>query len=351
MRTRHLALLLILILAACQQEGPKIDVESSIPVRVTPVTRRPIEEYITATATVLPSMEAELRCLQSGRYQLQTNSRTGRPYAMGDRVLAGEMIVRLVNPEFENTVSIDSKKLHFTISEREFEKQQALFGKGGITRRELTDAERLFIDSRYAYENAGLQLDKLSIEAPFDGVLVDLVHYNPEQLLEAGAVLGKLMDYETLYAELSLPGGELSRVGPGQRALVTHYGSDADADTLDGRIAQVSPVLDQESRMFKATLEVVNDSLRIRPGMFVRVDIVADARDSALVVPKDALLDRGTNRIAFVVEKGIAFERKLETGLSNRFEIEVISGLEEDDRLVIEGFETLRNRAKVKVEK
>ena len=81
------------------------------------------------------------------------------------------------------------------------------------------------------------------------------------------------------------------------------------------------------------------------------VDIVADARDSALVVPKDALLDRGTNRIAFVVEKGIAFERKLETGLSNRFEIEIISGLEENDRLVVEGFETLRNRAKVKVEK
>ncbi|MBT4499602.1 MAG: efflux RND transporter periplasmic adaptor subunit [Gemmatimonadetes bacterium] len=353
MRTRHLALPFILLLTACQQEGPKIDVESSIPVRVAPVTRQPIEEYITATTTVLPSMEAELRTLQSGRYQLQTNPRTDRLYAMGDRVLAGETIVRLANPEFENTVSIDSKKLHFTISEREFEKQQALFEKGGITRRELTDAERLFIDSRYAYENAGLQLEKLTIEAPFDGVLVDLVHYNPEQLLEAGAALGELMDYETLYAELSLPGGELSRVSPGQRALVTHYGGGADApsDTLDGQIDQVSPVLDQESRMFKATLTVVNDSLRIRPGMFVRVDIVADARDSALVVPKDALLDRGTNRIAFVVEKGIAFERKLETGLSNRFKIEIISGLEEEDRLVVEGFETLRNRAKVKVEK
>lgn len=351
MRIRHLTLLLPMLLAACQQEGPKIDVESSIPVRVAPVARQSIEEYITATATVLPAMAAELRCLQSGRYRLQTNPRTGRPYAMGDRVLSGETIVRLANPEFENTVSIDSKKLNFTISEREFEKQKALFEKGGITLRELTDAERIFIDSRYAYENAGLQLDKLSVEAPFEGILVDLVHYNPEQLLETGAVFGKLMDYETLYAELSLPGGALSRVSPGQRALVTHYGSDADADTLDGKIDQVSPVLDQESRMFKATLEVANDSLHIRPGMFVRVDIVADSRDSALVVPKDALLDRGANRIAFVVEKGIAFERKLETGLSNRFEIEIISGLEEEDRLVVEGFETLRNRAKVKVEK
>jgi hypothetical protein len=45
---------------------------------------------------------------------------------MGDRVLAGETVVRLVNAEFENTVGIDSRKLHFTVSQREFEKQQCV---------------------------------------------------------------------------------------------------------------------------------------------------------------------------------------------------------------------------------
>ncbi|MFT5090089.1 MAG: membrane fusion protein (multidrug efflux system) [Candidatus Latescibacterota bacterium] len=356
MHIQHWALPILLLLSACQQEGPQIDIESSIPVRVAPVGRQTIEEYITSTTTVLPVKEAELRGLQSGRYQLQNNPRTHRPYAMGDKVLAGETIVRLANREFENSVSIESKKLNFTVSQREFEKQQALFAKGGITQRELIDAERMFIDSRYAYENASLQLEKLAVEAPFDGVLVDLLHYNPDQLLEAGAALGWLMDYTRLYAELSLPGGQLSRVTPGQQALVTHYSSggqnaDAASDTLDGQIDQVSPVLDQESRMFKATLAVANDSLHIRPGMFVRVDIIAERRDSTLVIPKEAVLDRGDKRVVFVVEKGIAFERKLETGLQNRFEIEVLSGLEKDDRLVVEGFETLRNRAKVKVEK
>ena len=346
-------LALCLLLAACQQEGPRIDIESSIPVRVVLVGRQPIEEYITATTTVLPFKEAELRVLQAGHYRLQGNPRSGRPYAMGDRVLAGEILVRLDNAEFENTVSIDSKKLHFTVSQREFEKQRALLAKGGITQRELTDAERMLIDARYAYQNAALQLKKLAVEAPFDGILVDLVHYNPDQLVEAGGVFGRLMDYGHLYAELSLPGGELSRVAPGQRARVSHYGGGVDAlsDTLDGHIDQVSPVLDRESRMFKVTMIVANDSLRLRPGMFVRVDIVADQRDAALVIPRDAVLDRGEMRVAFVVEKGIAFERKLETGLGNRHQIEVLSGLEEDDRLVVEGFETLRDRARVKVEK
>jgi RND family efflux transporter MFP subunit len=354
MRISHLALPLLVLLAGCQEQGPHIDVESSIPVRVAPVILRPIEEYVTATTTVLAAGEAELRCLQAGRYRLQTNPRTGRDYAMGDRVLAGEVIVRLANPEFENQVSIDAKKLHFTVSQREYEKQQALYEKGGITLRELTDAERVFIDARYAYDNARLQLDKLVVTAPFDGVLVDLIRYSPDQLLETGASIGHLMDYARLYAEVFLPGGELDRISPGQKARITHYGGTAAgvrSDTLSGRIDQVSPVLDRENRMFKATLSIPNEGLRIRPGMFVSVDIIAAARDSVRVIPKDAVIDRGEDKIAFVVEKGIAIERRLETGLSNRFEIEVLSGLEENERLVIEGFETLRHRAKVKVEK
>ena len=81
------------------------------------------------------------------------------------------------------------------------------------------------------------------------------------------------------------------------------------------------------------------------------MDLVVASRDSALVISKDVVIDRGHAKIAFVVEKGIALERTLEIGLSNRLEIEVLSGLEAEERLVVEGFETLRNRSKVKTGK
>lgn len=343
-------LLAAALVVGCEDEGPNIDIESSIPVRVEPVGRRPIAEYITATGTVRAAAEAQLACLQAGRYQLQTNPRTDAPFAMGDAVQKGELIVRFANPEFENQVSIDSKRLQHTVSQREYEKQKVLFQKGGITLRELTDAERIAIDARYGYDNAHLQLAKLEVRAPFDGVLVDLPRYNPGQLLETGAALGQVMDYAELYAEISLPGVEIGRVRPGQEVLVTHYGGAA-VDTLAGEVAQVSPVLDRDSRMFKATLVIANDSLRMRPGMFARMDLVVAFKDSALVISKDVVIDRGSSKIAFVVEKGIALERTLEIGLSNRLEIEVLSGLEAEERLVVEGFETLRNRSKVRVGK
>ncbi len=349
MKFRQLAALLgAALLYGCAEEGPQIDVESAIPVRVETVARRPIAEYVTATGTAQATKQAQVQSLQAGLYQPQTNPRTGAPYAMGDRVEADELIATLENPELINQVSIDSKNLAFTSAQREYEKQQAVYEKGGITLRELTQAERAFIDARYALKNAQLQLAKLEIRAPFDGVLVDLAHYSPRQRLETGAPVGRIMEYAVLYAEVSLPGKEINRVRPGQTALVTHYGSAA-VDTLLGRIAQVSPVLDEESRMFKATLSIANDSLAIRPGMFVKVDVTVAAKDSALVIPKEVVLERRDAKAVFVVEKGLALERRLETGLSNRQEIEVLSGLEVDEQLVVEGFETLRDRSKVKV--
>jgi RND family efflux transporter MFP subunit len=335
--------------AACDDDELDIDVESSIPVRVEQVERKNIKEYAFATGTVLATNESSMKAQQSGYYLLQTNPRTGRPFTMGYRVLQGEVIAKLINPEFENQVAFDSKKLNFEISEREYEKQKSIYEKGGITLRELTDAERTFIDARYSYDNAQLQLAKLNATALFDGILVDLPFFADGQLVETGELIAQVMDYSRLYTEVSLPGKEMGRVTRNQRALITNYGKSA--DTLTGVVTQVSPTLNPDSRMFKLTLEIANDELILRPGMFVKADIIVEEKDSAVVIPKDIVLDRRGSKTVFVVDKGIAAERTVETGLSNRLEIEVISGLEEGERLVVEGFETLRHRSRVKITK
>ena len=125
----------------CDDEGPQIDVESAIPVRVGKVAQWPIAEYVTVTGTARAQREGTLHCLQAGSYQLQDNPRTGEPFAMGDEVFENELIVELDNPELVNQAGMDSKKLAFTSAEREYEKQQALFAKGGLPLRELTEAE------------------------------------------------------------------------------------------------------------------------------------------------------------------------------------------------------------------
>ncbi|MEQ8535819.1 MAG: efflux transporter periplasmic adaptor subunit, partial [Imperialibacter sp.] len=63
----------------------------------------------------------------------------------------------------------------------------------------------------------------------------------------------------------------------------------------------------------------------------------------------ETIISRQDGKVVFTVENGIATEKKITTGLENQDVIEVLSGLKLNDRLVVTGFETLRNKSKVSV--
>ena len=85
--------------------------------------------------------------------------------------------------------------------------------------------------------------------------------------------------------------------------------------------------------------------------MFVNAEITIAERSDVIVIPRDIVTTRSGQKIVFVVEKGAAQQRRIETGLENRDELEVMSGLKTGERLVVNGFETLRNRSRVKIVK
>ena len=83
---------------------------------------------------------------------------------MGDKIGQNEVIIHIDNPEYENNIKIESLKLNLDISKREFEKQQSLYDKGGVTIRELKNSEMTYIDADYTYKNSLIQLQKMKIK-------------------------------------------------------------------------------------------------------------------------------------------------------------------------------------------
>jgi len=337
----------LLILSGCQQERMTEQTDTTIPVRVMEVEKSSIQEFVTATGTVYAVKETMLLTEQAGRYTLRKNPRTGRSFVMGDSVAANTLLVSLDNPEFVNGIAMDSKKLNLESAEREFTKQQGVYEKGGITLKEVKDAEAAMIDARYSFENAKISLAKLEIRAPFSGVIVDLPHFTDNQWLAAGVRVLTLMDYSRLYAELTLPGKEMGRVQQNLGVNVSNYSQEK--QKLEGKVTQISPALDPTSRMFKIKIEASNPDLLLKPGMFVRADIVVQEKADVIVIPKDIIMERRGRKTVYVVQRGFALERRLELGIESSDSVEVIEGLEPADSLIIEGFETLRNRSRVKV--
>jgi RND family efflux transporter MFP subunit len=338
-----------LALFSCNNNRNTSSSETTTPVWVEDVQFRNIEEYITTTGTAKATKTIEVKSENAGDYRLQNNPKTGRPYQLGDVVEAGAVIIRLENKEYENNVQLASKKLQIQIAEKEWEGQKVLFEKGGATEKDVNNAENSYINAKLALENAYITLEKMNVKTPFKGVIVNLPYFTPGVEVPSGSVLVGLMDYSKMYVETQFPENTMTKLAVGQKVHITNY--NIKQDTLKGVLTQLSPAINEETRTFSGYIEIDNPKLKLRPGMFAKADIVTVRKDSVLSIPKDIIKNRRSGKLVYTVERNNAEEKVIQTGISDDKFVEVEKGLQEGDKIVVKGYEWLRNRSKVKVMK
>jgi len=349
---KNIKLLLLLsafaAIVSCNNQTSGEDTELASPVSVESLKLQPVRQYINTTGTANAMSEVTLSTEMDGKYRVMTNPRTGKPFKLGDKVNEGQEIIRLEDEEYVNEIQIESKKLQLDISEKDYNKQKSLFEKGGVTELELRNAEVSKIEAKYSYENAQMQLAKMSIKAPFSGVVTELPYYTKGTEVVSGTEVVTLMAYNKMYLEVNLPEKNISDVKIGQKTFVTSY--TISEDTLMARVTEISPAISTETRTFTTVLQISNPQLTLRPGMFVKADIVTAEKDSAVVIPKDIVMTGNRGKYVFVVGRNnTAEERRLKLGIQNQESVEVLEGLKANDRLIVDGYETLRNRSKIKV--
>ena len=337
----------LLALTSCKQPSIEVNTTIEVPVGIMEITRSSIEEFVSTTGTVYPLKEATLVSEITGDYTLQRNPATGKPYALGDHVKAGTTLIKLEDEEYVNDLRIKSKEVDLEISKLEFEKQQALYQKGGVTLRDLKNSEIALINTEYDMESSRLNMAKMSLKAPFNGVIADLPYFTEGTRVAANTEMARIIDYEKLYMEANLPEKYFKNISKGFKVYISSYTSLA--DTLLGTITQISPSIDPEARTFKCFVEVENSQEILLPGMFVKADMVVNSAEEVIVIPKDIIMSRNRNQIVYVVEQGVASERIITTGLQSANSVEVKMGLLNGESIVNSGFETLRDQSRVKI--
>ena len=346
---KNIFVFLAIVFAAvsCNNDTQSLSADVEIPVSVQDVTLKSIEEFVNTSGTVYPKGDIELKSEITANYFLEKNPRTGKSWQLNDKVIAGDLIARLEDREYINSIKMETTRLNRDLTESELKKQESLYEKGGVTLNDLKTAEINNANAKTNLETANLQMAKTRIVAPIDGVIVDLPYYTQGTQVQTGSSIVKIMDYKTMYMDVQLPEKYISVIKPGQKVKLTNY--TIPEDTIMGNVTQLSPAINPDTRTFKGYISVSNTNFLLRPGMFVKADIVTNHKDSVIVIPKSIILSRQRGKTVFIVDRGVAAERIIETGLENLTEVEVTKGLMKNERLVTSGFETLSNRSKVKI--
>lgn len=335
------------ILVSCGRDAEDYSREIDMPVSVMELKPELMEKFISVTGTVKPVKEVMLKAQTAGKYKLLVNPSTHKTFKLGDYVKEGQEIIYLENPEYENNLRLTSLSLDLEVSSQTHEKQRSLYEKGGVTLSELKQAEINYINAKYAYEDALLKLGKMKMKAPFSGTIVDLPHHTSDVMIDAGTDLATLMEYGKMIMDVNFSENAMTDVKPGLNVRILNYMFPDQA--ANGTVAQISPAINPETRSFKGSVMIDNAALILKPGMYVKGEIIVNSADSAIVIPREIIQSRNNNNIIFVADNGFARERQVSFGLENSDKVQVISGLNLTDKVIHKGFETLRDRTKIKV--
>jgi membrane fusion protein (multidrug efflux system) len=342
LRSVAVALLTALVAACSEPPAPAPDSSDA---------QRPVEVTVTVLApqTLQSSIGTfgVLEALEEVNVAAETSGTVTAVHVNeGDRVQSGQLLLELDPLKRELAVTqaeqqVQRAEAALKEARLKLQRRRNLAAKETISREVLDNAQLALDGASAAYQQAQAsqqlavrELQDTRIYSPTAG-LVDVQAVEVGEAVQVGATLITLQAVQGLRVHTWVSEADIGRIRAGGPARVAvsglaglHYAA---------TIEWVGVNADPATGNFPVKLILTNAAEVLRPGMTAKVELQGIAVPDALMLPESALVDRNRRRVVFVVEDGVARLREplLAAGFSNR--LQVVSGLEPGDAVVVAG--------------
>jgi len=329
------SLFFILILVGCEKnEPPQADTAVLEPVRVTLATasQMPITSQIELIGTVEAVNRAEIAAKVSGTI-------TAMPVVLGSRVQKGDLLVEISAGEID--AKLQQSHAQREQAKRNLARERKLLQKNAATPETVKSLEESLAIAEAAYQEARIMQSYTRVLSPFTG-RVTSKDANIGDLATPGKALVRIEDEARLQVLTNIPETIISKIHKGDQLTVKVPAANL---TVPGTVQEVAPTANPTTRSGKVKLDLeANPALH--PGQFARVALALD-NSSMLAVPGSAVSTVGQMQRVFVVQDGVARLRLVRCGASHGDQVEILSGLEPGEHVVVTYQQPLRDHQPV----
>jgi len=335
-------------------------------VEATPVRSGSISRQVQAYGTVRPQDVVAITPQVSNRV-------TKIHVDLGDNVSQGQIMAEIYDEPFREAV--EQAQAQIRQAEASFERdstvllrQQELFERDLISRAEFDDIRATFLNSKAQYESSKAALSQsmenlgnTNITSPVNGVVLSRSIAEGD-VATTGQVVFEVANLVGFETRVFLPLQDWEQVQVGQ--TVTMSLSSRGSDIAEGVVSRKSAQLDETTGLGEVVISLTESSGSVYQGALLQSRIILETRENTIVIPRSALVEKvdtyiepetGTIELersysAFVVQgDSVASRRELDLGIEQGDRIEVLSGLNEGDRLIITGQNNLEDGRPVQV--
>jgi membrane fusion protein (multidrug efflux system) len=339
-----LALIALLpLLHACGSDE-ETKVVHAPPVALADVVAVELEDLIEATGELVSPSHATIAAEVGGRITaLYVDD--GAHAASGQRVLEIDPERRILEVQMASAGSTEAKAA-LVEAVRAAERMRTLFKSNVASQSQLDQAETALELARSRADGADARLAETrraqrdaEVTAPFDGMVAQRF-VSIGEFVQPGTRLFDLVALDPIEVEFRVAEVDSSRVKVGQ--IVGVRVAPYPDEVFDATVTVVAPTIDPSTRTLRVKASLPNPEARLRPGLFARADLGVDRRESVLMVPEEAILQRSDGEVVFRSASGNRVERRVvKTGVIKDGQVEIVEGLAAGDKVVVRGHTAL----------
>ena len=331
---------LSILFAGCGTKADKNPLtENPLKVSVKTIATSQLGEQLSYSGSIQPDNTVQLGFSVPGRV-------ADVPADEGRHVSNGELLASIETTEYENALAI--AKAGFEQAEDNFKRSDELHKKGSLTDRDYIAAKLALTQAEANKNLSEKRLSDCYLHAPFTGIVTaKLIERGTSAL--PGVLVFTLMKTDFVYAQVSVPESDISKLEIGSRANIIVASLN---DTLHGSISIINPQADPLSKTYTVKIKVPNTNGKLLPGMICVMTIATGRTLHVVAIPEECVV-RDADDLTYVLvvnkEKRAVRKRITVGGLSDSAVI-VNSGLSEGDRIVTMGQKYIKEGQQLSVD-
>lgn len=351
--------------ASANKEKKKTDI---VPVSVTPIVKGSIEENISYFGNV------------EAKYSIPIYPKTPERVEKffvddGDYVKKGQKLIQINNDQLKYSVNqakagFKSAKSQYKNTLQEYRRTKTLFEENAISKSQYDQIKtqkemgaNSVNQAEAALNTANKMLNDALVTAPISGYVSNR-NFDDGDMASPQQPLLRIsqMDMVKVITEISERDILKVKIGMKARIKVNAFQN----EVFYGKINRISPVIDLKTRTVKVIIVVNNSDLKLKPGMFSKVNIITNSEDNGFVLNKNYILEKTETVMnsddlrdktiekryfVFTVKDDIAIRKEVTIGLKSKYKYEIVSGLEGNELIITKGLSNVVDSSLVKVVK
>lgn len=255
----------------------------------------------------------------------------------GETVRSGQVLIELDSAQARADLAEASAAL--TESTSQYQRARDLLSTRVLSQSQYEQLEATMKANQARVDAAQARLADTVIRAPFSG-RVGLRRVSIGSLVSPGTVITTLDDTSVMKVDFTVPENLLGNLRAGLE-LAARTAAHPDRE-LRGKVLTIDSRIDPVTRSVTVRALVPNPESLLRPGMFVNVTLARDDYD-AIVIPEQALVPEQSRQYVYVVQDGIVARREVRIGRREPGKVEIVAGLAQGERIVVEGTQKVRD--------